>query len=362
MEGRGTHVSRSLTAVLLVATLGLPSTSAAATIRQQSEETYDAAGVTALRVENSRGLIRVGTSSDGRIHLTAIKESKGASRAQAERIAARTRVIARVRNGVLDVEVAYPPGERHTVDLWKVMWGGFEFPRHQVRLGLDVPASLPVALETTSGDIYTRGLGGRQSLKTTSGDVSVEDAAGRIEASSTSGDIEAAGAASARLSSVSGDILATGVRGPLYVRTTSGDLTVRDTADSLVIDSVSGDVAVTRAPHGVRASATSGEIVVRDASGIVRLETSSGDVGVRVVGPVRRLDVSTTSGDITTRYLASAGCALDLTTASGSIDVSLPVELRTATRRALRGRVGDGAVPITLTTASGDIDVRGPRN
>jgi len=137
---------------------------------------------------------------------------------------------------------------------------------------------------------------------------------------------------------------------------------VLDAGDSLAIETVSGDIRVQPAPRGAMVRSSSGGVVMRDAAGGLDVTSVSGEVSLGLVDPLSRVVVATSSGDVVARYEATSGCTLDLNTSSGTIDVELPVELRSTSRRSLRGTVGDGAVAIRLKTASGDIHVRGPRN
>jgi hypothetical protein len=331
-----------------------------ATLREQSQQVVEARGITGLRVENPRGLVQVGPSRDGRIHLTALKITNSQLSSRARDFARETRVETSTESGRFVVRVRYPQRQVLHASLSQLFRGEFDLPRVEVRLALEVPARLPVELETTSGDLETTDLAGTQSLETTSGDIDVRAAAAALAITTTSGNVMASGVGRARVRSVSGDVTLDAARGPLDVRTTSGDIEVSGAADSLGLGSVSGDIRVDRAPRGLDAGTTSGGIAVQGlAGGLVRLHSTSGDVSFGLDRGLRRADVNTVSGEISARLAPGLGCDLTLKSTSGTLDSSVPLKIRTVTRHEMSGVVGGGGAPVLLHSLSGDITVTG---
>lgn len=345
--------STILTLIASLAMLAAPAT-AGETLREQSGRVLDAHGIAILRVENPRGLVRILPSTDGQIHLTALKIVRSTSREHAAEIARETQVTLATDGGGCDVRVRYPQRQAIHIGFWQ-MFSGFELPVVEVRITIAVPSTLPLVLRSASGDIQTEGLDAAQDMQTTSGDISVTDARGPLRAESTSGDLELSGMAAGVLRTVSGDVVASDVAGPIEVRTTSGDLAVRGASDSLVLRSVSGDIHVDRAPRGLSATTTSGGIQVRSGSGIVKIGASSGDVDLRLASPLNRADISTGSGDITVRLDPGLGCELELRTSNGALNIDLPLEVKIVTRHLVTGRVRQGTSPVVLRSSSGDI-------
>lgn len=329
-------------------------------LRQSSERSFDAAGIASVRVENTRGRVTVTRSPDGKVHLTTLKIVRTGDRERSRRIADALEVTTGVADRVLDVRVRYPERTSVHMSLWQLL-RGYDLPRVEMRLSLQVPDPIAVHVATASGDVLTENLHGAQTLSSASGDLTVAGARGAVEAVSSSGDIEAADLASARLRSTSGDIRVRDARGRLHARTTSGDLRVNGAGDSLDLETVSGDVRVNRAPRGARVRTTSGRVVLHAAGRDIRIDSSSGDVDLELTGRLDRADVHTASGSIRTWMSGGSGCVLDLRTSSGALDVSVPIRLQQATRHQVRGTVGDGSAQVTLKTSSGDIAVRGER-
>jgi len=330
------------------------------TLREQSQQVVEARGLKGLRVENPRGLVQVSPSRDGRIHLTALKLVNSRMSAQADEFARGTRVETSTEAGRFVVRVHYPQRQTLHASLSQLFKGEFDLPRVEIRLSLEVPPSLPVDLETTSGDLETRGLAGAQSLQTTSGDIEVNAAAAFLSITTTSGNVMATGLGRAQVRSVSGDVTVDSARGPLDVRTTSGDINLSGVTDSLGLSSVSGDIQVDRAPRGLNAGTTSGSIVVDGlAGGLVRLRSTSGKVRFGLDRSLRGADVSTVSGGISVRLADRLGCDLTLKSTSGTLDSSVPMQIRTVSRNEMSGAVSGGGPPVVLHSLSGDIAVTG---
>ena len=329
-------------------------------LREQSRQVVEARGLKGLRVENPRGLVQVSPSRDGRIHLTALKLTTSRTSSRAQEFSGGTRVETSTESGRFVVLVHYPQRQTLHASLSQLFKGEFDLPRVEVRLALEVPPSLAVDLETTSGDLETSGLAGSQSLQTTSGDIEVRAAGAFLSITTTSGNVMASGVGRAQVRSVSGNVAMDATRGPLDIRTTSGDINVSGVADSLGLSSVSGDIQVDRAPRGLEAGTTSGDIVVDGlAGGQVRLHSTSGDVRFGLDRSLRRADVSTVSGGITARLADGLGCNLTLKSTSGTLDSSAPMKIRTVSRHEMSGTVSGGGPPVVLHSLSGDIAVTG---
>jgi hypothetical protein len=355
---RARHLLLAIAAIaLLPGTLLAERTTA---LREQSQQVVEARGLAGLRVENPRGLVQVRPSHDGRIHLTALKLASSRASLQAQDFARGTRVETSTESGRFVVRVRYPQRRTLHASLSQLFRGEFDLPRVEVRLSLEVPPSLPVDLETSSGDLETSDLAGLQLLQTTSGDIDVSAAMAPLSITTTSGNVMASGLGRARVRSVSGDVTLDAARGPLDVGTTSGDIHLSGVADSLRLSSVSGDIQVDRAPRGLDAGTTSGRIVVDGlAGGIVRLRSTSGDVHFGLERGLRRADVSTVSGGITVRLADGLGCDLTLKSTSGTLDSSAPLKIRSVSRHEMSGAVSGGGPPVVLHSLSGDIAVTG---
>jgi hypothetical protein len=352
-------VNRSIALTILTTLLMTPPVAQARleTRREQSAQTVDPRGLKQLVVENSRGDIQVRPSTDGALHVTALKIIPASGRSWSERLARGTQVETRNEAGRYRIHVVYPPHAQIRLGFWDLFRGDLEMRRPEIRLSVDVPQGLPVDLQTRSGDVESVGLTGTQNIETTSGDIDIQDARGQAVISTSSGSVTASGLGMARVRSSSGDISIDGVSGPLQALTSSGDLVVGGARDSLVLRTSSGDVRVGPAPRGLRLETGSGDVQIEGCAGNLKVTTTSGDVSAGLLSGLATAEISTESGSVRTRLGSTLGSALDLQTSSGTLDVALPIQVRIATRRHLSGIVRDGRAPITVRTTSGDIDV-----
>jgi len=87
----------------------------------------------------------------------------------------------------------------------------------------------------------------------------------------------------------------------------------------------------------------------------VVLDTGSGSVDIELLIDVESLDIDTGSGSVTVRAPRDLGAMVEIETGSGGIDLDFPVELRTARRDLVRGRIGDGRGKIVIDTGSGTV-------
>lgn len=327
---------------------------------ERSDRDVDARDLKVLEVDNPRGDVLVTASADGRLHVTAIKIARGRDQAEARGHAREIQVTAGAEGDRYTIRVEYPQRVDVRVNFWDLLFSGHDDrdvgPTHQLDLQLQVPEALEVRVVTTSGDVTTRGLSGRQSLGTTSGDCAVTGATGAVEIRTVSGDARLRGSRRATVRTTSGDIEAA-PGGPLEAHSSSGDVEVEDAPDSLVVGTVSGDVSVHGAARRLEVETSSGTIEARDARGDVRARSTSGGIELALVAPLRSADVSSSSGDVSIALAPGADARLDLSTSSGDIDCDVPVTLLEHGRRNLIAKFGRGGATVKAQTVSGDLHV-----
>jgi hypothetical protein len=339
-----------------LALLAAPAGAARNMLREEARQTVAVHDFTSLRVENSRGDVELGPSADGEVHLTALKLIRSGSADESRRLADELRVDSGIESGQLVVRVRYPREHSVHIGLWD-LFGDFELPSAEVRLGLQVPPGLPASVRTVSGDIRTDGVRAAQAIQSASGDVEVSDAGGAVRVETKSGDVSGRVLGPSYIRTASGDVDLDGARGPVDAHTGSGGLSVKAAQDSLDLGTVTGDIEVDGAPRGLDATTTSGGVVVRGAAGSILVSAASGDVDLGVGVPLRSVAVTTGSGDIEVRLGEAVSAAFVLRTSTGGLQLDSPIQASTVTRRLVTGRIRDGKVPIVLRSTTGDIHV-----
>jgi putative adhesin len=324
--------------------------------REQSQASAPAAGLKLLTVENARGRVEVRPSRDPSLHVTALKITRASGRNEARDLARQTLVELGREGTRYVIRVRYP--RLHSVHV--NIWDGLEdlgAPRVEVRLTIEVPPSLGVELSASSGDLFTEGLTGAQTLRASSGDVSIESAAGPVAVATSSGDVSIVDARESRIGTSSGDVEVRGSPAALGINTSSGDVTIEQASDSLRVTTSSGDITVNHAGRGAALRTTSGEIILKSAAGKLSVASGSGEVQLGLIPPLASANVNTTSGDIRLGIDERLPCTLELRTVSGAIDVDLPVRPQTLTRRLVTASVRGGGAPVMVQSSSGSISV-----
>jgi len=307
----------ALVAAALMAASGAASVATAEILREQSDLSFEISGWKVLELDNARGSVAVRRSPDNRVHLVALKIVRGGDRKHAEQIAGQIDVTTEQSGDRFIVTAHYPPRTDIQIGFWDMLSGN-EFPRAELRLEVEAPEALPVRLLSTSGDLSTEDRVGPQTFETHSGDIKVRRARGPLEATTTSGDFDLA------------DV------GAVWLRASSGDVLIDGARD---------------------AQTTSGDVVAPQVAARARVSTTSGDVQLGLRAPLRSVEIQTSNGDVKIDLARGLGCALDLRTTSGTLDVGVPMVLRGADRHAMAGSIAGGGTPLTVRTSSGDVTV-----
>ena len=177
-------------------------------------------------------------------------------------------------------------------------------------LNIKVPTDTSLRVRSVSADIDVQGMtGDRQELQTVSGSIAIVNVAGTVlSAQTVSGNIDSnATTAEQRLRTVSGDINARGAVAMLEAETVSGRIKALDLPPESQLGSVSGDVvAIAKAMvRRVRLSSTSGETEFEgelEKTGILEMESMSGNTVARIRNSPAEIYAKTHSGNIRTKW------------------------------------------------------------
>jgi hypothetical protein len=129
------------------------------------------------------------------------------------------------------------------------------------------------------------------------------------------------------------------------------------------IHSISGDVNVTSITGRLDASTVSGTVHVTDVTGSVSAKSVSGDVDVQIsrLEGTDDMNFSTVSGNVTAGLPAGLDASVEMSSFSGSIDTSFPIEIKedrfTSGHRA-SGQIGSGSRRLRMSTMSGNLSLR----
>jgi hypothetical protein len=189
-----------------------------------------------------------------------------------------------------------------------------------------VPTNTTLRTQTGSGDQTIEGTQGNLDLQSGSGDVKLSRLTGEI-----------------RLQSGSGDVGAKEIAGAIHGETGSGNIEVEEVG--------SGDVDLRTG---------SGNVTARGIRGEFRAQAGSGDITAkgRQTGA---WEIRTGSGNVHVRFPGDAAFDANLSTSSGSMDVTpaitMTVQGRVEPRKQIVGKVRGGGPLLTVRTGSGDIHI-----
>ena len=147
------------------------------------------------------------------------------------------------------------------------------------------------------------------------------------------------------------------------ISTASGNIDVDNVAAGEVrVSTASGDVLLKNTSGAIRATTASGEMRVRDAIGTVTAQSASGNVEVDIARLEGTDDMkfSSASGDVNVRLPANLDADVDMSTASGSVKTTFPLQIEKreyGPGSHARGRVGNGSRRLRVSSASGNVSL-----
>lgn len=236
-------------------------------------------------------------------------------------------------------------------------WGSSD----EVVFEISVPAQFNVNMRTASGDLEVRGsLKGELKGTTSGGDIKLGNIGGRVDVSTSGGDIWAGNVeASAVLNTSGGDIRLGNITGEAEIKTMGGDIIIQDVGRRLNAKTYGGDIklgniggdaevstyggtiSIKNVSGSAKISTAGGDIMLEGASGTVKAKTAGGDLHLhRISGSV---DASTSSGDAIVELLPAGKGSSRISSANGSITLSVPENAKASitAKIRLRGNWGD---------------------
>ena len=186
--------------------------------------------------------------------------------------------------------------------------------------------------------------------------------AGNLKSTSVSGEITADGFTLESFSSrtTSGNLDAKLINAKkANIHSVSGETKINGTYDSFIFESTSGNLDSTAlVSKESTLNSTSGEINISGNPGDVNAATVSGNIDLGYTGFSNRLDIGTTSGEVTLKLPGNAGFNLDFSGTSGEVECAFPITVTgSKSHNKLKGTVGSGEGAIKVYTTSGNLNI-----
>ncbi len=292
---------------------------AGAAIERTVEKAFAVTGNGVLSVETQGGAIRVTTTTEPGVKISARQRIKAGSDAEADELLRK-----------LDLRMEQSGNDVRVVAKYPRRPSGFSFgswPPVQVDIDVAVPAGFAAEVSTSGGNVQVGDLAGQVKAKTAGGSIVLGRLGAEVQARTSGGNITLGAAA-----------------GAADLNTSGGNITAGPVAGAATLGTSGGNIAI----EGVR--------------GVLRAKTSGGNIRARFVGPLTDdCSLSTSGGSVRVTVDRAAAFRLDAATSGGKVDVDglkLTGEKNSSARSSMTGEVNGGGRTLKLRSSGGGVSVR----
>lgn len=326
----------SLTTLTLVSLSALAACTAKAATEENIHETRAAKPGGQLVVDVDFGSIEVVPGESDKVVIDAHRKIEASSK-EKEQEYLKAAPITVTTEGDKVIVRATQKHESFGNQLWRMMG----HTRTEGHYALKVPASFNLDLDTSGGDVSSRGVTGKVKVDTSGGDLNFGQIHGDIHAETSGGDIIAKDCDGATdLDTSGGRIEVTGGKGRLSAETSGGNVTVLNRVGDTKVES------------------SGGKLRLGNISGKVTAGTSGGSVSAILPSPVAGdVSLETSGGSITVVAPANARLTIDAETSAGRVSSDLPIAKLSADDDSLKGTVNGGGTNLKLRTSAGSIEI-----
>ena len=182
-----------------------------------------------------------------------------------------------------------------------------------------------------------------------------------------------------RVETASGRVKTREIGGFIDIRTVSGDIEVLTAKNGVRCKTVSGDIHIGKIIGNADLKTTSAKITVAGIKGSVKADTVSGKIEIEAFSHAEEMEIESISGNIKLHGELSPGGIYELNSHSGNVEFGIPsssnFELRVETfsgnihcdfelkisgkidRKKIQGIVGKGGASLILSSFSGNIRI-----
>ena len=187
---------------------------------------------------------------------------------------------------------------------------GFGSIEQTAVLNFDVPPTIDVVANNSSGDIKLEGLKGGNCIVTAQyGDVKIENANTNLNLQIGSGDLI--------LNNMKGDITALSSYGNQTLENINGNINLKNKSGDISIINLKGDIKLESGYGAQRLGGINGKIVSKNSSGDISIKKSTGDINT--VLNFGNLNIENNAGNITVKNNSGD---IDVKTSNGDINIA----------------------------------------
>jgi len=164
---------------------------------------------------------------------------------------------------------------------------------------------------------------------------------------------------SVHLRSTNGKITVEGIAKKVDAKTTNGAIHLAGGSDSILLRTTNGSINVLDSRGSIDASTTNGKISadIQDLVNKVDLSTTNGGINLEVKSGNAPIEMTTTNGSATVTLPANYSGDLDAGTHSGRVSSDFAIPVKKASKKNLRGPIGEGGDKVYIRTTNGNINV-----
>ncbi len=324
------------TLLQLTSLLAVTSLTASAATEENIHETRAAKAGGKLVVDVDFGSINLAPGDNDKVVIEAHRKVEASSKVKEEEYLAAAPITITTEGDNVIVRATRKHGGLR-VELGNL----FGHTRTEAHYNIRVPANFSADLDTSGGDIATKGLTGSVKVDTSGGDLTFEHIHGDIHADTSGGDIKVAQCEGAvGLDTSGGKIEVTNGRGNLKADTSGGGITVLNLA---------GDAKV---------ETSGGKLRLANISGKLHGETSGGAISAILPATVGGdISLETSAGAITVVTPRNAGLTIDAETSAGSVHSDLPMQNVHSDDDSLKATLNGGGKKLVLRSGAGTIEI-----
>ena len=304
--------------VLAAGLSGAITLAAQARIERTVEKSFNVQPGGTLRIETQGGEIRVSSTNDSVVKVTARERFRTDSDTEADEVLKKLELTMEQNGNDVTAIAKYEsriPGFH---------WGSW--PPVSVDFIVTVPAKYAADLHTSGGGITVGDLGGKVNARTSGGGI--------------------------KLGKIGGDIDA---------RTSGGGITLDEAGGAVQLHSSGGSITVGHAAGPAEISTSGGGIKIESVANAIHASTSGGSVRATITGPLGDDCVLNTSGgSIKVTVDKAAAFRLDASTSGGDVraeGLTITIESGGSGRSRLAGTVNGGGHLLKLRSSGGDVVV-----
>ncbi len=312
-----------------------------------------------IKIDIPSGDIEILNSTSGNIEIEYRNVVYARDQEEADKINDDYNFSSETRENKLLITVERPKHRRRGRNVLDKLFSGDWNNNANTYLRLRVPDGKTVEVKTSSADLNVTGIKADLDIRGSSSDLVIRDTEGNFYADLSSGDVDISDhKGDIQITGNSSDIGLENIKGSVSSRTSSGDGYYTGISGSVDIEASSGDFRLTDIGGDLEAVSSSGDIYAHGVAGSIQAKSSSGDMRLKQLSSRDGdFNINSVSGDVIMEINPEFEGRISLRSNSGSINSRLSADIDSFSDSRLSGKMGNGSGRLEISTTSGDITI-----